>query len=359
MGKYKFSLVDNVFEEQARKAPKGSPKPLTLIQQPSLGLLPNFDKGSSSFDENVPEPWARIRNYVDALNREGANNKKSTESPEGAKYKVIFLLRHGYSLHNYIEKGVKEVDKKGNVKEPNWRGGKQFAFQKEVSLEALRGFGCEVPEVLEAHLRGGGPNATAKVVLHDAALLPKEITEAIRGSEVPNNDAGDLGKQWLAWVKDDKFPLPDAIYTSPLRRCLETTRKVYAPVFEAHSRKFEPEIKEKLREWGNGDACNYRRTKSSILAEFPNYKPEVGFGDEDRYEYQIEVARSGVFAESPVERDHRMQDVLDAIFDDDETRIVSLTTHSFSIGALTRAFDHERILDEGGIAAFLVKAVPS
>lgn len=226
-------------------------------------------------------------------------------------------------------------------------------------MEALRASGCEIPQALEAHLRGCHPNTTASVVLHDAALLPKEITEKIRGSsEVPNHDAGDLGSKWLRWVKDDKFPLPDAIYTSPLSRCLETTRKVYGPVFEAHAPRFEPEIKEKLREKVNGDACNYRGTKSSILANFPGYKLEPRFAESDPYEHQIQMAEKKESTESDAGLEGRMREVLDDVFDDDETRVVSLTTHSFSIGALTKAFGKARILDEGGIAAFLVKAVP-
>lgn len=46
-----------------------------------------------------------MREFVDMLNR---------KSEQGAKYKVVFLLRHGYSLHNYIERGVK-------VKKDDWR----------------------------------------------------------------------------------------------------------------------------------------------------------------------------------------------------------------------------------------------
>ncbi|KAK8070482.1 hypothetical protein PG997_010685 [Apiospora hydei] len=350
MGKYAFSLVDNVFEDIFRTDPNNR-KPPTLIRRPQLGLIPDFDRASSSCDKSILQPWARIRSYVDELNM---------KNKQGAKYKVIFVLRHGYSLHNYIEKGVKRVNEAGEEVKNDWRKGLKFAYQKEVSLEALRGAGCEIPRVLEDHLHGGDPNAAARVSLYDAALLPKEITLQIRGSGVTNNDAEDLGKQWVSWVETDKFPLPDAIYTSPLSRCLETTKKVYGPVFEAHggAHEFRPIIMENLREKGNGDACNYRSTTKHILDQYPNYTPEPDFAQKDEYEYQIQQTKDGEPTESNKEIEDRMRKVLNAIFDNDETSVVSLTTHSFSIGTLTKVLGNARILDEGDITAFLVKAVP-
>ncbi|KAK7946148.1 phosphoglycerate mutase [Apiospora aurea] len=343
MGKYAFSLIDNVFADKVRADPNNR-KPPTLIRQPQLGLMPDFDGVGSSCDKGILQPWARIRSYVDKLNR---------ENKQGAKYKVIFVLRHGYSLHNYIEKGVKRFNEAGEEVRNDWR--------KEVSLEALRGAGCEIPRVLEDYLRGGDPNAAARVSLYDAALLPKEITLQIRDSGVTNNDAEDLGKEWFNWVEIDKFPLPDAIYTSPLSRCLETTKKVYEPAFEAHAggaHKFRPIIMENLREKGNGDACNYRSTKEQILDQYPNYATEPDFAQKDEYEYQIQQAKDGEPTESNKEIEDRMRKVLNAIFDNDETSVVSLTTHSFSIGSLTKVIGNARMLDEGDITAFLVKAVP-
>ncbi|KAK8023631.1 hypothetical protein PG993_011697 [Apiospora rasikravindrae] len=350
MDHYAFTLVNGVFEDKVRTDPNNR-KPPTLIRQPQLGLKSYFDGTSNPCDKNIPQPWDRLRDYVDVLNR---------ESNEGAKYKVIFVLRHGYSLHNYIEKGVKKVNEAGEEVKNDWRKGLKFAYQKEVSLEALRGAGCEIPRVLEDHLREGDPNAAARVSLYDAALLPKEIALQIRGSEVTNNDAEGLGEQWLRWVAEDEFPLPGAIYTSPLRRCLETTKKVYGPVFAANPKKhkFQPIIMENLREKGNGDACNYRSTTKYILDKYPNYMPEPDFTESDEYEYQIQRAENGEPTESDEELEERMRKVLKDIFDDDKTSVVSLTTHSFSIGALTKVLGNARILDEGDITAFLVKAVP-
>jgi len=106
MGKYAFSLVRDVFKyaNNGTGKDKGH-KPSMLQRQENLGLNENFDGKRGLFDGNNSQPWARIRAYVDDL-----NSKKA-----GPKFKAIFVLRHGYSLHNYVEKGVKGKGK------DNWR----------------------------------------------------------------------------------------------------------------------------------------------------------------------------------------------------------------------------------------------
>lgn len=205
--------------------------------------------------------------------------------------------------------------------------------------------------------------STATIPLLDSKLLPKELALKLRGSGGKNNDAGDLGDELLRWVQEQSFPLPDVVYTSPLSRCLETTEKVYQKVFtsqEGKDRKFQPRVKDTLREKLNGDACNYYgKMNDSLNARSCNFAFEYGLVPVDSYKGDIKGAEKGGFVESNWALAERMKGVLIDIFnDDEEASVVSLTTHSYSIGALTKVIKCEYRLDEGDIAAFLVKATP-
>ncbi|KAK8005068.1 histidine phosphatase superfamily [Apiospora arundinis] len=355
MGRYKFSLVPNIFDyeyedtesnEQRAKEGKG-PKPPTLRRVDILGLKEHFDGPESADGAKLP-PWARVRPYLTTLN---------DADRDGARHKVIFVLRHGFSLHNYIEQGVKN----------DWRGGIKLAYREELDFKSLEKAWKEAGGQVSSHLKAlpvvDHEKPEAKVPLYDAPLLEKDDVQKLLGSGASKNDAGDLGNQWFSWVEGNKMPLPDAIYTSPLRRCLKTTEKVYRRVFEAHAEEgctFRPIVKENLREKRNGDACNYRSSKSYITNNFNGYELEPDFVEEDPYRSDIEKVEreEGNAKESDEKLEGRMRQVLDDIFDDDKTQVVSLTTHSFSIGALTKVIGFQCILHEGDITAFLVKATP-
>lgn len=141
MGKcklYEFSLVPGAFDYDyddmtdvniQRKLDKKDYMPPTLKRLPRLGLRADFDKSTSFAQENNSEPWARIRDYVDFLNR----NKG------GAKHKVILVVRHGYSLHNYIEKGVTKRKKVVDGVEKsidNWRV--SYSYLQQLMRRLLR-----------------------------------------------------------------------------------------------------------------------------------------------------------------------------------------------------------------------------
>ncbi|KAK8103147.1 phosphoglycerate mutase [Apiospora sp. TS-2023a] len=371
MGNYEFSLVPGVFnyryddmtaENEKRKAKGKSPMPPTLKRAdlPLLGLHPDFDKstGSATHENLSSKPWARIRDYVDFLNR---------TATDGAKHKVVFVIRHGYSVHNYVERGLmyKEVVDGVETDVDNWRHGAKIAYKEKVDLGTLKeAFEKAEPKssmALTSHFPIEFTDSTATITLLDSKLLPKEVTDALRG-KVTNNDVGDLGAELHCWHQKQKFPIPDTIYTSPLSRCMETTVKVYQTVFaqyEEYGRILHPEIKEDLREKRNGDACNYRGNivKSIEDRRYP-FTYDSGFSPNDPYRDDIKKAEKGESMETDEQLEGRMKGVLTNIFDEDEGSVVSLTTHSYSIGALTTVLGFNCRLDEGDIAAFLVKATP-
>ncbi|KAK8074243.1 hypothetical protein PG994_005142 [Apiospora phragmitis] len=357
MGNYEFSLLENVFKyefddvsdlNKEREKDGKRPMPPTLKRLECLGIMDDFDKEDRSADQTL-KPWARICNHVDFLNREGK---------DGAKHKVVFLLRHGYSLHNYIEKGaVKTVA--GRVVKDNWRKDLKVAYKKYVSLgtleNAFREAGNRFSSSLAKHLGIEGANPTVTISLLDAPLLllPKEIVEELRDLDVKNNDVRELREEWLTWVEKDKLPWPGTIYTSPLDRCRSTTKVVFGKDHNS-----QPVIKEDLREKRNGDACNYRAYISSTAAKDQGFVLEPDFAEEDPYKNDIKHAEKGKTTESEEQLEERMRRLLSGIFDDDEESVVSLTTHSYSIGALTKVMQCNYRLDEGDVAAFLVRAVP-
>ncbi|KAK8093051.1 hypothetical protein PG999_014638 [Apiospora kogelbergensis] len=323
MGKYTFSLVPDVFEydhqnvdelnEKRATMGKDPKPPLLTVQQKTLGLKEKFDNPSSADEIDIP-PWARIPTYVKALNE---------TDKYGACHKVIYS---GYKI----------------------------AYQKEVSLETLEKAFKEAGDPMSPYLKkiiiAGLTSPGAKIRLHDARLLEEEEAQNLRGLDVNDYDVGD-------------FPVPDAMLTSPSERCLKTTERVYRKVVEDHGgegRTFQPVVWENLREKRNGDACNYRSSKSDIMAEHPDYILQEGFAEDDPHESDIERAKNRNMekTESDSDLEERMRQVLDDIFDDDKTSVVSLTTHSFSIGALTKVLGFPCTLREGNMAAFLVKASP-
>jgi broad specificity phosphatase PhoE len=136
------------------------------------------------------------------------------------------------------------------------------------------------------------------------------------------------------------IPLPGTIYTSPLARCLETTRLVYTQVFEEQRAQFRPIVKEFLRELLTDHTCDRRSTRSWIEENYPNYVIEPGFSEEDR------LWTSGR-SETMDEHTARKQRVLEEIFSTDENAFVGLTVHSYyAISAILRA---------AGLAEFRVR----
>jgi broad specificity phosphatase PhoE len=164
------------------------------------------------------------------------------------------------------------------------------------------------------------------------------------------SQARHLGDLWLEWAGTADVPLPETLYTSPLARCLETTKLVYAPVMAEHGRSLQPIVKELLRERLTDHTCYKRSTRAWIADNYPTYVLDQDFATEDtlwradRYETNDEhVARKRL--------------LLEDIFADGKSTIVSLTTHSYAISAILEVVGapHFRV-SEGAICPLLVKA---
>jgi broad specificity phosphatase PhoE len=162
--------------------------------------------------------------------------------------------------------------------------------------------------------------------------------------------AKTLGHFWSDAVANDKIPIPETIYTSPLARCLETTRLVFENVMEEHGAEFRPVVKELLRERLTDHTCDRRSSKNWIQKHYPGYSIEPGLSEEDRL-------WTGGGWETTEEHVARKQRVLEDIFETDRNTFVALATHSYAISAILRAVGlTEFRVREGSSIALLVKA---
>ncbi|KAK1763394.1 hypothetical protein QBC33DRAFT_598619 [Phialemonium atrogriseum] len=262
MCRFKFSYVPGYFVDSVEAA-KACPSS-KLITQPNLGLL----RRTYDFEESAPGelPWARFRNHVDALNR---------NSSPGESYKLLYLVRHGLSVHNIVMAKVGS-DSWNN----HW-----------------------------SHLEGDG-----EVTWVDARLTKDGISLA-----------QNVGNLW-------------------------TTKLVYSPVMTEHERSLQPLVKELLRERLTGHTCDKRSTRLWIAENYPGYVIGEDFEEADPLWMADQF-------ETNDEHVARKQRLLEGIFVNDDSPIVSLTTHSYAISAILEAVEapHFRV-SEGAIVPLFVKA---
>ncbi|KAI6088549.1 phosphoglycerate mutase-like protein [Hypoxylon rubiginosum] len=304
---YKFSYVPGVFEdyaEIAKLSPNGK-----VSTQPSLGILEqvyDVPTKESALNEKIEPQWVQFANYVRHL------NKKHAEG--GISYKLIYLIRHGRGIHNVKMDELKASEEAGTLEQID---GKLANWKNYWS-----------------HQNGDG-----KVTWVDPYLVDKGILEA-----------ADLSKLWLYEARKDALPLPETVYTSPLARCLETTKLVYTKVLAEHGRRLQPVVKERLRERITNHTCDKRSRRSWIENNYPDFIIEDGFSEFDE-------SWNANASESLEQHIARMQQLFDDIFTHDTSPVISLTAHSYTITAILAVVGYpEFLVTEGTIVPLLVRA---
>ncbi|KAG5655622.1 hypothetical protein KAF25_009121 [Fusarium avenaceum] len=284
---YQFSSEASWFTDYAEAA-RSCPQS-KLITQPNLGLLDLVNKsGNGSLGES--QGWDRFARYIQHLNGQG---------DPGVLYKVLLVVRHGRSVHNVV------MDEVGSAE---WK-------RHWSKLE-------------------GDKNRT----WFDAELVGEGVDQA-----------KSLGTFFTEGAKNMGFSVPDTVYTSPLARCLETTKFVFKDVMEGEGKAFKPRVKELLRERLTEHTCDRRRTSKWIMAAYPEYELETGFADKDVFWH---ANRS----ESNAEHVARTQRLLEDIWKEDSGTFIALITHSFALSSILEVIHapHFRV-GEGVMTAFLVK----
>ncbi|ROW10703.1 hypothetical protein VPNG_05130 [Cytospora leucostoma] len=283
----KFTAISGYFEHD--NEPEGPQ--FRAVTTYNLGLLHRYYSPDGTLNpiEECTQ-WDRFMKQLDHLNREGKS-----------KYMLFYVVRHGQGYHNVKEDEVGREDW-----EDHW-----------------------------ARLDGDG----------SATWFDAHLTE--KGKE----QAAAINTFLRTSVVENGLPVPMRHYTSPLSRCLETTRIAFADL-ETASIKEKPEtvIKEDLRERLGIHTCDRRRTRSWIHENYPDYNIDAGFTEND--ELWKPDRR-----ESLDEHTLRINNLLTDIFEDNPGPVVSLSTHAGTIGALYAATGHREVrVATGVVVPVLVKA---
>lgn len=242
--------------------------------------------------------WSQILDFIDTHNEENFH--------KGEAYKLMFLARHGEGFHNIAPQNYSHID---------WR-----CFWQ---------------------VRDGD----GEVNWYDAELTHNGVEQATL-----------LSSAWSANLQDSKdpVPLPKSYYVSPLRRTCQTFHYTWASVTEyfteSNAEVFAPVVKELSRETYGIGTESKRHQKSYIHGRWPSFKFEEGFSEEDlRWEKD--------YHESKEHRNYRATLLLNDIFSNDASTVISLTSHSGLISSLLKVVDHRKFpLGTGQMIPVLIKA---
>ncbi|KAJ3473178.1 hypothetical protein NLG97_g10470 [Lecanicillium saksenae] len=265
MSKWTFSVPEGYFDDGVALAAQLPGGKLTT--RPLFALTPR--DYPSDADTTDKRPWARFTEHVKALNR---------ESPENVSYKIMFFTRHGQGYHNLKNEQV------GN-------------------------------EAWDSHF--SYLDGDEETTWFDAFLTPLGVAQATA-----------LSEHWLASIAADGLPVPQALYTSPLARCLQTSLHFIKPVMDAHGLPYRPTVKENLRERWTRHTCDKRRPRSWIAENWPACVIEDGFREDDLL---CTLPDEETAAENEARNLAALADVFEAR---DGAEVVSWTFHSLAMQAL-------------------------
>lgn len=164
---------------------------------------------------------------------------------------------------------------------------------------------------------------------------------------IGREQAKALNDFWRESIKNKTVPVPQKLYTSPLTRCLDTTKYTYSGL---PGQEFKPVIKEKLRERNGKHTCDRRSTRSIISTNYPEYEIEAGFAEDDE-EWRPD------HRETEAEIADRVRQLLDDIFTNEDETIISFTAHSGLIRALYDVTGHKDVwVGAGAMVPVLIRA---
>ncbi|KAI8158650.1 hypothetical protein K4K49_004766 [Colletotrichum sp. SAR 10_70] len=313
------------------RSPRRVDKDTTYVFQRPLagGIVLGGCREDGNWDKNVdPELAKKIMERCCAL------------APELGRPEDLKVIKHGVGLRPNRKGGPRiEAEKGGDGLVIHNYGASGAGYQASWGMAAhavdLAQEQLEAASQLRYWSRLDGDGV---VTWLDAELVDTGITQA-----------RDLGAFWKAAKAAEGVPFPESFYTSPLRRCLETSKLVFGDLVEGRGQEFRPVIKEGLRERMTDHTCDKRSSRTWIEGAYPKYIIEPGFTEED----QLWKADQFETTESHVAR---KQQVLDEIFSTDSSQFVSLTVHSYAIAAILRVGGQEEFrVREGSSIAVLVR----
>lgn len=261
----KYEVVTGIFQQDESST---NPSTFDFINS-NFGLINRtYPSDPKTPDSKYATQWQRLNKYIKSLNKE----KKT-------RYSLLFLGRHGEGYHNAAESY----------------------------------FGTPAWNCYWAVRDGNGTHTWA-----DAKLTQPGVKQA-----------QDVNAFWRHLIDDEKITPPESYYTSPLYRCLDTAQLTFANLTLPKKSPFVPTIKEFFREGISAHTCNRRSNKAYLHENFPSFKFEKGFAEEDPY-------WADNTAEPSAAQDQRSKAVLDDVFTNDDSTYISVTSHSGEISSLLR-----------------------
>ncbi|CAI6336036.1 unnamed protein product [Periconia digitata] len=285
-----YTVVTGVFQQDD---PATDPSTFNFTAS-NFGLINrDYPSDSSCPDKTKATQWQKLNHYIKTLNHD-PKTKKNNE-----RYALLFLGRHGEGYHNAAESY----------------------------------FGTPAWNCYWAEREGNGT-----VTWADAHLTSAGVTQ----TDVVN-------RFWNTLLTAEKIEAPESYYTSPLYRCLDTAKLTFANLPLPRKNPFVPTVKEFFREGITAHTCNRRSSKTFIASQFPTYRFEKGFAEED-------PLWTDMFGEVREEQDRRSKIVLDDVFSTDKNTYISVTSHSGEIASLLRVLGHREFrLSTGAAIPVLVK----
>jgi len=227
-------------------------------------------------------------------------NRLNKDAKSDVDYKLLFIGRHGEGYHNAAQ-----------------------------TFYGTPAWNCYYSEL----------DGNSTVTWADAHLDNAGISQAITNNLF-----------WASEIATQKLQVPQTYYVSPLTRCLQTANYTYSNLSLPATSPFVPTVKEFLRESISTHTCDHRSNKTYIHSLFPTYKIDPLLTEDDEI-------WNGVTAETASAQDYRSKIVLDDIFANDKSTVISITTHSGEGASLLRVLGHRVFsLSTGAIIPVLVKA---
>lgn len=248
-----------------------------------------------TYDERMSSPLDSLKNNQGEVLQDAANVRPSLGfnrinmalNSSTLPQKFIYTVRHGNSRHNALSN----------------------TFTKPISWR------------FTAKLRAN----------FDPDLTTKGVQDARHSGRILDN---------LSRVEN--APLPITVYTSPLRRCIQTAMHVIA---QLHTRvPVVLHIKEGLREWKgyeHNHQSDRRHTTASILALVAQLNAELGLRVRPVVDWVLGLEDEANMRETYVDVDRRVRSVLHEIFADPSAgACVLLVLHNRSNKSVLRVLGH-------------------
>ncbi|GJJ14515.1 hypothetical protein Clacol_008779 [Clathrus columnatus] len=283
-------------------------------EDPEIQQVYNIPPRFNLIDDS-PSGWDNLKNQIAELN---------STAPTGTTYKVLFIGRHGEGFHN--------------------RAISQYGAEVSVYI-----FTCSRINPFLIIKREEWDRLWSKMAGDETMTWgPDPLL-----TELGITQAKNVNRVWKEELHHN-IPIPERLYSSPFSRAVHTAIISFSDVIFESGSIANPNpiaiIKEKLRERNGVSLCDKRNTRSYLLENYPQFRIEEGFTEED------ELWRSD-HRETDEETTIRLREALDEIFSEDySSTYLSITAHVGAIGAIRQVLGApvRRLPTGGNILSLLI-----